>query len=75
MNVDAWEILKSVLATDLQYWKDSEAQAFLTKGDEGAIKVALSVIGTSIGVTEYYIEIMEKIENGEISVSGANEES
>lgn len=73
MSTHAWEILKSVLATDLQYWKDSEAQAFLTKGDEGAIKVALSVIGTSIGITEYYMTIMEKIENGEILDGGANQ--
>lgn len=65
-----WIALKTVIQTDLVYWKDSEAQAFLAKGDEQAIKIALSVIGTSIGIIEYYIEIMDKIENGELIANG-----
>ncbi len=69
MNVDAWNILKTVLKTDLEYWKQSEGQALLAKGNDQAIKMALSVIGTSIGITEYYIDIVDKIEKGELSGS------
>lgn len=64
-----WETLKTVLQTDLEYWKQSEAQALLSKGNEQATKMALSVIGTSIGITEYYIEIVEKIESGELDAN------
>ena len=63
-----WNVLKTVLKTDLEYWQKTEAQTLLQKGgSEQAQKMALSVIGASIGITEYYIDIVEKIESGELS--------
>lgn len=67
MDVDSWAVLKTVMKTDLDYWKSQEAKALLdTKSPEEAVKFALSIIGASIGITEYYIEVMEQIENGEL---------
>lgn len=74
LNVDSWAILKTVMKTDLDYWKTQEAQALLNvTAPEEAVKMALSVIGASIGITEYYIDIMEKIENGELAAPALNQ--
>jgi hypothetical protein len=67
VEVDSWEVLKTVLKTDLEYWHKQETAALLdTKSPEEVVKVALSIIGASIGITEYYIEVMQQIESGEL---------
>lgn len=67
VEVDAWAMLRTVLKNDLEHWQHQQAEAFInTTAPDEVVKLAMSLIANNISLTEYYIELMEKIENGEL---------
>lgn len=59
------EILKTVLKTDLEYWKDIELKSFLSTRTDDVTKIAQTTAAISINLIEYYLDIIDSIEKGE----------